>query len=151
MTTNTSPYNKIIIAVDFSASSKQVAERALELTRDNEAELILLHATEYLSPLSFGDEPMPSPDWILLEDQLDKHAEISLAAFANEMNMDDAEQLTPRGSADHEIVTVATERAADLIIVGAHGRRGLQRLLGSTATSVIHRAPCDVLAVRVQS
>ncbi|HHQ41669.1 MAG TPA: universal stress protein, partial [Chromatiales bacterium] len=38
---------------------------------------------------------------------------------------------------------------ADLIVLGSHGRRGLTRLLGSTADAVLHSARCDVLAVRI--
>jgi universal stress protein A len=38
----------------------------------------------------------------------------------------------------------------DLIVIGSHGREGIQRLLGSTANAVLHGAPCDVLAVRIK-
>jgi universal stress protein A len=48
-----------------------------------------------------------------------------------------------------EIVRVAEEESADLIIVGSHGRHGLALLLGSTANNVLHHAPCDVMAVRL--
>jgi len=150
MTTNTPPYSKIIVAIDFSDSSKGVANRALDIASTNGAELILVHATEYLSPLSFGDEPMPSPNWLLVEEQLVKHAETSLEAFARTMKMDNVKRIVPIGAPSHEIVEIAKEQGADLIVVGTHGRRGLQRLLGSTASGVLHHAPCDVLAVRLQ-
>jgi len=45
---------------------------------------------------------------------------------------------------------VAGEIKADLIVVGSHGRHGLGLLLGSTASSVVHHAACDVLAVRLR-
>jgi len=73
-----------------------------------------------------------------------------LQAFAKEMGLDDATTLVPSGLPSHEIIVVAKEKSADLIVVGTHGRRGLQRLLGSTANSVINHAACDVLAVRLQ-
>jgi universal stress protein A len=44
---------------------------------------------------------------------------------------------------------MAVERGADLIVIGSHGRHGLQLLLGSTANGVLHLSECDVLAVRV--
>jgi len=150
MTTNIPPYKKIVVAVDFSTSSKNVAARALNIAQANGAEITLLHAVEYLSPLSFGDELIPSPDWLLVEEQLVKQGEKSLQTFAKEMGMDEVTRLVPSGSPSHEIVETAKEQNADLIVVGAHGRRGLQRLLGSTASSVINHATCDVLAVRVQ-
>ncbi|HED40421.1 MAG TPA: universal stress protein [Chromatiales bacterium] len=151
MTTDIPPYKKIVVAIDFSTSSKQVAARALDIAGRNSAEITLLHAVEYLSPLAFGDELIPSPDWLLVEEQLLKQGESSLLAFAKEMGMDEATRVVPYGPPSHEIVAAAKEKSADLIIMGAHGRRGLQRLLGSTASSVINHATCDVLAVRLES
>lgn len=55
------------------------------------------------------------------------------------------------GSPKTEIIRVATENQVDLIVVGSHGRHGLALLLGSTANGVLHHAPCDVLAVRLQN
>jgi len=49
-----------------------------------------------------------------------------------------------------EITRYADDKQADLIVIGSHGRHGLQRLLGSTATPVLHNAKCDVLAVRIK-
>ncbi|MEW8014407.1 MAG: universal stress protein, partial [Candidatus Sedimenticola endophacoides] len=55
------------------------------------------------------------------------------------------------GVPKREIVRVAQEHGADLIVLGSHGRHGLQLLLGSTASGVLHLAGCDVLAVRIGS
>ena len=50
----------------------------------------------------------------------------------------------------HEIQQLAKDQKCDWIVVGSHGRHGLALLLGSTANDVLHGAPCDVLAVRLQ-
>ncbi len=150
MSTNIPNYQQIVVAIDFSESSKMVAARALDIAQKNGAEIILLHAVEYLSPLAFGDELVPSPEWLLVEGELIKQGEKSLRAFAKEMGLAEATILVPSGSPSHEIITVAKEKNADLIVVGTHGRRGLQRLLGSTVNSVINRATCDVLSIRLQ-
>ena len=60
-----------------------------------------------------------------------------------------AEAETRHGRPDEAIVQTAVDRQADLIVVGSHGRHGLALLLGSTASSVVHHAKCDVLAVRL--
>jgi hypothetical protein len=53
------------------------------------------------------------------------------------------------GEADREIVQVASDVSADLIVVGTHGRTGIERLIvGSVAERVLRFAPCPVLAVR---
>jgi nucleotide-binding universal stress UspA family protein len=64
-----------------------------------------------------------------------------------------AEGVVPRGDARVEIVAAATEWRADLIMVGSHGRTGLQRwLLGSVAEYIVRHAPCSVeIARRVKS
>ena len=50
------------------------------------------------------------------------------------------------------VLGVARELAADLIVIGTHGRRGLSRLLlGSVAEDIVRRAPCPVLAVRLEA
>ena len=53
------------------------------------------------------------------------------------------------GRAIDEILVTAKNEAADLIVIGSHGRHGIKLLLGATANGVLHRAECDVLAVRV--
>ena len=53
------------------------------------------------------------------------------------------------GAPKNVIIHQAEKLKADLIIVGSHGRHGIQLLLGSTANGVIHHAHCDVLAVRI--
>ena len=53
------------------------------------------------------------------------------------------------GSPAHEIHRFAKENGSQLIVIGTHGQRGLQLLLGSTANSVLHGAGCDVLSVRI--
>ena len=55
------------------------------------------------------------------------------------------------GNVAHRVHALATDIGADLIVVGTHGKHGLQLLTGSTANAVLHGARCDVLAVRVRS
>ncbi|MCA1594319.1 MAG: universal stress protein, partial [Acidobacteria bacterium] len=61
----------------------------------------------------------------------------------------DVEDVVTHGEAASEIVRVARERGADLIVVSSHGRTGLGRILfGSTAESVVRHAHCPVLVVK---
>jgi universal stress protein A len=54
------------------------------------------------------------------------------------------------GRPESEIHRLTEERSTDLVIVGSHGRKGFQLLLGSTANGVLHGTVCDVLAVRIK-
>lgn len=61
----------------------------------------------------------------------------------------DARSAAPVGDAAAEIVRVAEESGADLIVLGARGLNPVKRLvLGSVSTKVLHQAPCDVLVVK---
>ncbi len=58
-------------------------------------------------------------------------------------------QVVTVGRPESEIHRLAKEQGVDLVVVGSHGRRGIQLLLGSTANGVLHGSECDVLAVRI--
>lgn len=63
----------------------------------------------------------------------------------------DAVQFVPEGPPGAEIVKVARQWQADLIVIGSHGRRGIRRaLIGSVAEAVVRQAPCPVLVVRAK-
>lgn len=143
-------YTHVLIAVDFSAASARVTARAVAIARQNGARLTLLHVVDYLPPLGFADDLLPSPALLVDEDELIKHGKSSLEAFAAKEKIP-AE--IPRhvllGAPQREIVDFARTQGVDLIVIGSHGRHGLGRLLGGTASAVLNHAACDVLAVRI--
>ncbi len=139
-------YNRILLAVDLSEESSQLAERAVELARMNQAQLSLVHVVEPLSFAYGGDVPM---DLSTIQEQLDEHARTKLNAYAEAIGYPVDKKLVVTGNTETEIHRIAKEEEIDLIILGSHGRHGLALLLGSTANGVLHGACCDVLAVRV--
>ena len=140
-------YRHILLAVDFSGGSAQVAARAVELARCSGARLSLIHVVEYL-PMALDNEVMLPPA-LDVEAQLLRRAERELARLAGAVGAGEAARHVVLGSTRGEIVRYAEEQGVDLIVLGSHGRHGWARVLGSTAQSVVHAAPCDVLAVRV--
>ena len=72
-----------------------------------------------------------------------------MTRIGEQFNISATSQFIEVGSPKSVIMNKAQELGADLIVVGSHGRHGIQLLLGSTANAVIHHANCDVLAVRV--
>ena len=85
-----------------------------------------------------------------IEQELLKEAKKSMTKLGNQLNVDKEHQVVEVGLAKQLVIDLAEKIKADLIIVGSHGRHGVRLLLGSTANAVLHGAPCDVLAVRVQ-
>lgn len=140
-------YSHILLAVDFSDGSQAAAEKAAQLAELFDARLSLVHVVEFLG-LGFNPE-FPILDGLELEKRLIESAGQRLRELAQKLGHADAGIQVEVGSPKHEICRVAEEDRVDLIVVGSHGRHGLQLLLGSTANGVLHLAPCDVLAVSV--
>jgi universal stress protein A len=139
-------YKHILVGVDLTEESNQVAKRACALSRAFSAKLSCLHVIEPLSLAYGGDIPM---DLSTIQEQIQETAKTHLAEFAARLDVGTDDQYLIFGRPESEIHTLANEIGADLIVVGSHGRHGLALLLGSTANGVLHGAPCDVLAVRV--
>lgn len=144
-----SKYQHILVAVDFSKEFNSVLAKALELQKLYEARLTLIHVVEYTGAMYTGEIPLPED--LDLDQRLAKQAETKLQEMIDEQKLANAGYQVEIGTPKREIVRVAEEQKADLIVLGSHGRHGLQLLLGSTANGVLHLAGCDVLAVRVES
>jgi len=143
-----SGYHHILLAVDFTEEADQVVERALDLARRCESRVTLIHVVEFLH-MDLANE-LVLPQDIALEEQMLETARGKLKTLAERFGLKDARQQVELGATKHEILRVAEELGVDCIILGSHGRHGIQRVLGSTANAVLHGAPCDVLAVRIQ-
>jgi universal stress protein A len=93
-----------------------------------------------------GETLMPS---VQIEEELVARARTRLAAFAAELGLPDAHCQVEVGNVKSDSVRIARERGADLIVLGSRERHGLSILVNFTEDTVLHAAPCDVLAVRV--
>ena len=142
-----SGYSHILLAVDLSANSDVVAQRALHLSEVFSSQLSLVHVVEFVQ-VDLSNE-LVLPQELELDQELLKSAEHRLKAFAEKLGVEGRSRFVTQGSTRREILRIAEENAVDLIVIGSHGRQGIQLLLGSTANAVLHGAPCDVLAVRV--
>ena len=76
-----------------------------------------------------------------------QQAEKELNALAEKLGVDPEHRLLELGSTKNEVLRVAKEHQIDLIVTGSHGKHGLALLLGSTAQSILHGTPCDMLIV----
>ena len=129
--------------------SNTVVARALDIARRNNTALTVLHVVEYLPPMDMAYEPVTSIAWVD-EDALLQRAKSSLEKLCREHNISTAKQVVVIGMAKTEICQYARQQQCDLVILGSHGRHGIQLLLGSTANGVLHDMPCDVLAVKLK-
>lgn len=140
----------ILFPTDFSNGARAAMDHAISLAKDYQAKLILLYVIQDISiaewyipsSLSVADlvEDMQKSAW----QEMDKWtAEVSL-------QVKDVEKMVVRGVPFVEIIQNAKERNADLIVIGTHGRTGIDHMLfGSTAEKVVRKASCPVLTVRL--
>ena len=142
-------YQHILLAIDFFDQCDKVAERAKELAERYQATLSIIHVVDSL-PIIDAGYGADIPFNLDLTAELMEAAKKHLIELGKKLAVDRQHQWLEMGSPKTEIVRLARENQVDLIVLGSHGRHGLALLLGSTANAVLHYAPCDVLAVRLQ-
>jgi nucleotide-binding universal stress UspA family protein len=143
---------RILHPTDFSASAEAARAEAVRLARALDAELVLLHVAAE-GPL-YGEGMRRLREVREVFEAQRKWAEETLEARAAECREAGIRTRWLRvvGTPFREIVRAAEREGAGLIVMGTHGRRGLDRwLLGSVASRVIRVAPCPVLTVRERS
>ncbi len=142
---------QILLPTDFSGCANYALPYAAAIARATRARIVCLHVVEPVVP-AVGytglADPMPLAD---ITDRLEDSAENELPKLIDceELKGLEVEEAIVHGDAAAEIVRVAGERAADLIVISSHGRTGLGRMLfGSTAEAVVRHAGCPVLVVK---
>ncbi len=142
-------YKEILVATDFTDHSDAAARRAVELAASCGARVQLLYVVEHYPENTPSDVVAPEnvdPECFICET-----FEQRLAEFARITGLGEdcpRHVVVNSGTAKLEIVAAAERLGADLIVLGSHGRQGRSAWLGSTTDGVMHRANCDVLAVR---
>jgi universal stress protein A len=138
-------YKKILACLDLTDGSERIAERAKDLAGRCGAQIILLHVVEYVPVEPMGEALLPA---VQIEGELVERATKRIAELAARTGLDAAERLVHAGNIKSEVVRIAQERGIDLIVLGSRERHGLSIMFNQTEDTVLHAAPCDVLAVR---
>tara|TARA_R110001592_G_scaffold357416_1_gene660559 strand:+ start:120317 stop:120805 length:489 start_codon:yes stop_codon:yes gene_type:complete len=141
-------YKNILVAVDTSEESDHIVKAAKALMLDDGASISIITVIQPLYGL-YVDMYSALGDLSSIESQAVEYANSTLSELVSRhgISPDSAHVIT--GKPSIEIKTWAESKGVDLIVLGTHGQHGLGLMLGSTANSVLHGAPCDVLAVRV--
>ena len=141
------PYTvkRILVATDFSESSAKASDVGAELARATQASLTLLHVVDYYPIYAYAFEP-PSDLLSQLEAAAGVSLEKELARVRAQSPAVTAALKT--GITSDVILTFVADDATDLLVVGTHGRRGVQRwLLGSVAEKLVRLCQRPVLTV----
>lgn len=143
-------FEKILLATDFSDYSEVACEYAVSLARTFNSSLLVLHVIN--EPVDMRGFYVPHISFEQLEQEIEAGAVRMMETFCNE-NLKEVsafETSVVAGVPYEEIIRVATEQESSLIIIGTHGRTGLDHLIfGSTAERVVRSAPCPVMTIRL--
>ena len=147
--THSYPYRKIVIPVDFSDASVRSLKHGLGLARETGASVVALFVV---------DTSFPYPDLFSFEDPNKDYFKV-MRERANERigewldELEEAkgvkvERVVGRGRPATEIVEIAEQVGADLVVLSRHAQSGLRHaIMGSTTEAVIRQAPCPVLVM----
>jgi len=144
---------KVVTPVDFSDNSKLIAESAAYFAGKFNASMHLVFVVQNFEDYSgFFVPQMSMPT---LEGELVEGAEHKMASFCEEMEdfskkagVSDLTFKVFMGDVAEQIVEYASDMEADLIIMGTHGYKGLEKIMfGSVAGKVVRNASCPVMTV----
>jgi nucleotide-binding universal stress UspA family protein len=145
-------FKKILICTDFSENSHWAFTYALTLAKTFKSNLLILHVTPepvhpdqlsiYLPPEKL--EELKASQKKELDKELRTHYLQKMKGFKN------YQVIFKEGEPFLEIIQMARRESVDLIVMGTHGRTGLDHILfGSTAEKVVRKSPCPVMTIRL--
>ena len=134
---------RILVAMDFSASSGAAFRSAVRLARQFDARVVLVHAFDPAKGARSGRGHAGDS----IRQRADRRLQQAVAAEQAERHV--AERISESGNPVKVILDQAKRVTADLIVMGTNGRRHMHRLvMGSVAESVVRRGGCPVLVVK---
>ncbi len=141
------PAKKIVCPTDFSDGSNQAVGEASELASQFGSEIYLVHVIAFIPP-------MTEPGIPIQQEELHKEVEEQLHKIAEPLTAKGLQTMIVirDGDTAEEIVRVAQEVSADLIVIATHGNTGWRHLaFGSVTEKVVRSATCPVLTTRMKS
>lgn len=140
-------YERILVATDGSDAAKQIIEEALGLAELSNA---TIHALYVVDNQDYNT--LPESKWLTLDEELTEQGQQAVAAVRDRATKRgvDVETAVETGIPHEELLMYAEEHDIDLIVMGTHGRSGLNHfLIGSVAEKVIRSATIPVHIVRI--
>jgi len=139
---------RILFPVDFTESSKKIVSYVKQFVQSCNAQLDLIHVIR--GPEDFAGFELGAAWWTSIQKEVMDGAHQAMEQFVRE-NLADVPNIKTFitvGDVVEEIVSYANANKIDLILIGTHGRKGLEKVMfGSVAEGVVKAAPCPVLTI----
>lgn len=146
------PFDKILIAIDFSENSELAFDYAMTMATQFNSQLTIMHVIN--EPVDLRGFYVPHISFEQLEKEIEESAAKMMETFCSTKlgSFSNFQKIIVSGIPYEEITRKADEIGASLIILGTHGRTGLDHILfGSTAERVVRSAVCPVMTIRLQA
>lgn len=142
-------FKSILFPTDFSEGALKAMYYAVEMAKKFSSKLYMMHVVYDISTVSGLYVPHISVSEMYKELESGAMKELEKFGFAQRKDFKDVEYVVLRGVPYEEIVKFANDKSIDLIVIGSHGRHGIDRVLfGSTAERVVRYSKCAVMAIR---
>ena len=144
-------FKTILFASDFSEGSDFAFQSAISLARKFDSKLIIVHIIN--EPVDLRGFYVPHISFDKLEEEIEQGAEKLMEKFCRTHMADfnNYESFVSPGIPYDEIIKKAVTLNVNLIVLGTHGRTGLDHVLfGSTAEKVVRKSPIPVMTIRIQ-
>jgi len=152
-------YQKIMVGVDFSPHSRHAARRAIQIANQFDSRLLLVNVVNeaalydlYYDPMGMGftltefsQAGLEGADSMV--ESLINTAETQMKAVIEELGLEQSQGVVLTGRPNTTLNSYAAAQDVDLIVMGTHGRRGVDAVLGSSTRYVQGHASCEVLSV----
>jgi nucleotide-binding universal stress UspA family protein len=142
-------FKTILYATDFSESSDHAFEYAYSLAKSFDARLVILHVIN--EPVDLRGFYVPHISFDKLEEEIEQGAQKLMEQFERKYlgEYNNFDSIVAPGIPYDEIIRRAEAENAELIVMGTHGRTGLDHVLfGSTAEKVVRKSPVPVMTIR---
>jgi nucleotide-binding universal stress UspA family protein len=137
-------FKHILVPTDFGEPAQHALDVAVELARQFDAKLSLLHVYQVFVPLPYGE----GFTWPIEEIALRARAHVQELVNKTKAHYPNCDGVSQPGIVWERVLGQASECGVDLIVMGTHGRRGLPRaLIGSVAEKVVRMSPVPVMTV----
>lgn len=141
-------FKKILCPVDFSEYTEGIISYAVEIAKKFNSELHILHVIPNLTYFTPYESFMTPENLIVLEKNIEKEIEKDFENITKKIDFP-FKKVIKSGIAFVEIINYIKEESISLVVMGTHGRSGIEHILiGSVAEKVVRKSPCPVLTIR---
>lgn len=141
-------FNKILCPVDFSEFTDEILAYAVNIAKRFDSELHLIHIIPNLNYFTPYESFLTPENLVAIERNIEGEVGKDFDKITKKLDLP-FRRIIKTGVTFVEIIDYIKEQGIDLVVMGTHGRSGLEHILiGSVAEKVVRKSPCPVLTVR---